>query len=144
MRLWSIHPKYLDRQGLLAGWREGLLAQKVLAGKTKGYKNHPQLIRFRALRDPMLGIGSYLYHIAQEATQREYEFDFSKIIKKTESKRPLLAVTRGQLKFESIHLLKKVKKRNPHLYPDLVKNKSFQPHPIFKVIAGDIEDWEIR
>jgi len=30
MRLWSIHPKYLDRQGLLAVWRESLLAQSVL------------------------------------------------------------------------------------------------------------------
>jgi len=30
MRLWTIHPKYLDRQGLLALWREALLAQKVL------------------------------------------------------------------------------------------------------------------
>ncbi len=47
MRLWSLHPKYLDRQGLLAVWREGLLAQKVLQGKTKGYKNHPQLKRFQ-------------------------------------------------------------------------------------------------
>lgn len=30
MRLWSIHQSYLDRQGLLAVWREGLLAQGVL------------------------------------------------------------------------------------------------------------------
>ncbi|WP_368086417.1 pyrimidine dimer DNA glycosylase/endonuclease V [Nitrosomonas sp. Nm34] len=26
MRLWSIHPKYLDAKGLLALWREGLQA----------------------------------------------------------------------------------------------------------------------
>ena len=43
MRLWSLHPKYLDKLGLLGLWRESLLAQKVLLGKTKGYKNHPQL-----------------------------------------------------------------------------------------------------
>jgi hypothetical protein len=28
---------------LVAVWREGLLAQAVLQGKTNGYKNHPQL-----------------------------------------------------------------------------------------------------
>jgi len=31
MRLWSLHPRYLDAKGLVALWREGLLAQKVLA-----------------------------------------------------------------------------------------------------------------
>ena len=41
MKLWSIHPKYLDAKGLVALWREALLAQKVLDGKTEGYKNHP-------------------------------------------------------------------------------------------------------
>ena len=46
MRLWSLHPKYLDIKGLVACWREGLLARKVLLDQTKGYKNHPQLIRF--------------------------------------------------------------------------------------------------
>nr|WP_253280607.1 pyrimidine dimer DNA glycosylase/endonuclease V [Arcanobacterium phocae] len=48
MRLWSIRPSQLDRAALIAGWREGLLAQKVLAGLTKGYRHHPQLERFRA------------------------------------------------------------------------------------------------
>ena len=51
MRIWSLHPQYLDRQGLTAAWREGLLAQKVLTGTTKGYRNHPQLRRFRAAGD---------------------------------------------------------------------------------------------
>lgn len=43
MRLWSLHPQYLDAKGLVALWREGLLAQAVLAGQTRGYKRHPQL-----------------------------------------------------------------------------------------------------
>jgi hypothetical protein len=29
-RIWSLHPKYLDARGLVALWREGLLAQAVL------------------------------------------------------------------------------------------------------------------
>lgn len=47
MRIWSLHPKYLDTKGLVALWRETLLAQHVLSGKTKRYKNHPQLARFK-------------------------------------------------------------------------------------------------
>ena len=47
MRLWSVHPLHLDRQGLTACWREALLAQAVLAGRTRGYRAHPQLERFR-------------------------------------------------------------------------------------------------
>lgn len=46
MRIWSVHPSLLDAKGLVACWRETLLAQKVLQGLTKGYKNHPQLDRF--------------------------------------------------------------------------------------------------
>ena len=37
MRLWTLHPKYLDPQGLVALWREALLARAVLQGKTRGY-----------------------------------------------------------------------------------------------------------
>jgi hypothetical protein len=56
MRLWSLHPCYLDRQGLLALWREALLAQKMLQGQTRGYRFHPQLERFRAQSDPSAAI----------------------------------------------------------------------------------------
>lgn len=38
MRLWVSHPKYLDCKGLVALWRESLLARKVLKGKTKGWR----------------------------------------------------------------------------------------------------------
>ncbi|HKX52383.1 MAG TPA: pyrimidine dimer DNA glycosylase/endonuclease V [Nitrosospira sp.] len=37
MRLWTLHPRYLDTKGLVAAWREALLAQKVLSGLTSGY-----------------------------------------------------------------------------------------------------------
>ena len=51
MRIWSLHPRYLDAKGLVAVWRETLLAKHVLEGKTKGYKNHPQLNRFREVKN---------------------------------------------------------------------------------------------
>ena len=142
MRLWSIHPRYLDRQGLLALWREGLLAQKVLAGKTRGYKAHPQLLRFRENKDPLSLIGSYLHFVAEEARCRNYQFDRSKILKKY-NRLPAVPVSRGQLKFETEHLLRKLKKRSPDLYKSWADQKrGFKPHPIFRAVGGDIELWE--
>jgi len=63
VRLWSISPGYLDARGLVALWREALLAQKVLMGLTRGYTRHPQLERFRRTSDPVLYIGTYLYYV---------------------------------------------------------------------------------
>ncbi|HLW43123.1 MAG TPA: pyrimidine dimer DNA glycosylase/endonuclease V, partial [Candidatus Acidoferrales bacterium] len=78
MRLWSLHPSHLDGKGLVALWREGLLAQNVLRGKTKGYRFHPQLNRFRATKKPVIAIGTYLRAVAEEAKSRGYSFDASK------------------------------------------------------------------
>src|SRR5512135_969724 len=102
MRLWSIHPSYLDRMGLLAVWREGLLAQKVLLGKTRGYRSHPQLTRFRACADPVAAIGCYLREVVKEATARGYRFDSAKIVRTTPCRR--MRVQKGQLAFEWEHL----------------------------------------
>ncbi|HRB20132.1 MAG TPA: pyrimidine dimer DNA glycosylase/endonuclease V [Nitrosomonas sp.] len=79
MRIWSIHPKYLDSKGLVALWRETLLAQKVLCNQTKGYQNHPQLLRFRSTKDPLELIGFYSCYVAKEADRRGYSFDKKKI-----------------------------------------------------------------
>ena len=70
MRLWSLHPKLLDRMGLLALWREGLLAQKVLLGQTAGYRFHPQLKRFQANKNPVGAISTYLWGVVDEARER--------------------------------------------------------------------------
>ena len=140
MRLWSIHPGYLDSKGLVALWREGLLAQKILLGKTKGYKNHPQLIRFKNTKNPVGAIASYLRWIFDEGYARGYKFNNSKIVKNTmKSKMP---VTNGQIVYEFNHLLKKLKVRNPTLYEQLKSVKKIGLHPMFKEIIGDVEDWE--
>ncbi len=68
MRLWSLHPSILDRAALVACWREALLAQKVLAGETRGYTRHPQLERFRASPEPLDAIGHFLGELRAEAT----------------------------------------------------------------------------
>jgi len=140
MRLWSIHPQYLDVKGLVAVWREGLLAKKVLEGRTKGYKNHPQLIRFRNAEDPIKAILAYLYPIYLEAQKRGYHFDHSKIQPIQISK--FLWVTTGQLEFEFAHLLKKLFKRDRKQWNRFRKVQQIQAHPIFYAIPGSVENWE--
>jgi len=141
MRLWSIHPKYLDAKGLVALWRETLLAKHVLEGKTKGYKNHPQLNRFKKSKKPLDSINSYLAVIHQEALNRQYNFDKQKV--DWNFLPASLSVTKGQLQYESVHFLSKVKVRDPKKYKELKTLLSFDPHPLFNLIDGDTEDWEI-
>jgi len=140
MRLWSLSPKYLDRAGLLAVWREGLLARKVLLGETVGYKNHPQLIRFKQFKNPVKVIDSYLAGVLEEARRRNYNFDASKIKPVKEEFKILL--NRGQLQYEFSHLLKKLEKRDKLKYLELKKLDKITAHRIFKVVPGEVEDWE--
>lgn len=140
MRIWSLHPKYLDAKGLVALWRETLLAKKVLEGKTKGYTNHPQLKRFRAEKMPVERINRYLNAVLEESKIRGYKFDGSKIGKFSNSQ---MKVTKGQLEYEREHLLKKLKVRDPQKYEKLKDKKSFETHPMFNVVEGEVEDWEV-
>jgi len=136
MRIWSLHPALLDQKGLVACWRETLLAQKVLLGRTKGYCNHPQLERFKALADPISGIGTYLLGIYNESLQRGYTFDSSKIVRVDNS--VLIPVTKGQLNYEFNHLKSKLQVRDPIRLKDL----NMRHHQMFNVIDGSIEKWE--
>ena len=141
MRIWSIHPKYLDAKGLVALWRETLLAQNVLAGNTKGYRNHPQLTRFKGKANPLSAIGSYLRGVHNESIVRNYKFDQSKIL--TPKGRQTLPVNDKQIEYEQEHLLRKLKYRNPPLYKKWKSISNFDVHPMFKKIKGPIEEWEI-
>lgn len=141
MRIWSLHPKYLDSKGLIALWREALLAKHVLEGKTKGYKNHPQLERFKKAKAPVDAINQYLKEIYTEASHRNYNFDKEKINWSfTPSK---LTVTKGQLDYEAKHLSNKLHNRDLSKYNKFQLIKTFETHPLFEVIEGEIESWEI-
>jgi hypothetical protein len=141
MRIWSLHPQHLDAKGLVALWRETLLAQKVLLGETKGYRNHPQLARFKSHRDPPAAIAAYLHGILREAERRGYHFDASKILRKDSKIK--IRVTDGQIAYELAHLRKKLKVRDRAAYERLVHCGSPSAHPLFKVVSGEIEEWEI-
>lgn len=141
MRIWSLHPKYLDSKGLIALWRETLLAKHVLEGKTKGYLNHPQLNRFKFFQHPIEAIDFYLSIVYQEAKKRNYHFDSTKF--KTRSKSIKLTVTKGQLEYEWKHLLSKLEKRNIDHYFEISKSNDIDPHPLFIIVPGEIENWEV-
>lgn len=141
MRIWSIHPKYLDAKGLVALWRETLLAKHVLEGKTKGYRNHPQLDRFKQADKPVDRINEYLASVYDEALIRNYNFDKEKI--NWDFEPSVLRVTTGQIKYETEHLLNKLKIRDKEKFDNLYKLKKIEQHPMFKIINGEIESWEI-
>ena len=140
MRIWSIHPKYLDSKGLIAVWRETLLAKKVLENKTKGYRNHPQLNRFKEGENSLNCINQYLAEVYQEAVRRNYSFNKKKFKKTLTASR--LPVTRGQLDFEMNHLKAKLKKRDPKKWKEVQVITQIDPHPLFTVIPGNVEPWE--
>lgn len=140
MRLWSIHPKYLDAKGLVALWREGLLAQKVLKGETKGYTNHPQLTRFKSTSDPVAAIATYLHAVADEADRRGYRFDRSKLAERSFKEK--LTVTTGQVDYERTHLEKKLKQRDSDCYAVMHAAQTLELHPLFEAIEGEVEAWE--
>jgi len=134
MRLWTVHPQYLDAPGLTAAWREALLARHVLLGRTRGYRHHPQLERFRAEARPVAAINSFLAAIHAESLARGYSFDKSKVgrTRRTGTMRE----TRGQLDFEWQHLLAKLRRRDPARYLVLRGIRRPEAHPLFRIVAG--------
>ncbi len=140
MRLWTVHPRYLDTAGLVALWREGLLARKVLQNRTRGYRSHPQLSRFRARPDPISCIDSYLAAVYEEAAARGYSFDRTKLGRRRAVAR--MAETSGQLACEWRHLKRKLRTRNPSLLRKLSKIRSPEPHPLFRIVPGAVRSWE--
>lgn len=140
MRLWTIHPRYLDGPGLVALWREGLLAQQVLRGRTRGYRHHPQLLRFRSHAQSLGCIASYLLAVHGESVVRGYRFDATKIARSRAAVG--LTETEGQLLCEWAHLMRKLRKRAPGLYRKLQKIGVPEPHPLFRIVPGGVRSWE--
>jgi hypothetical protein len=118
-----------------------LLAQKVLEDKTKGYRSHPQLSRFKSSPDPIGAIAGYLRCIHSEAFNRGYQFSVEKINPAGFNGR--ISCTRGQLLYEWNHLKKKLRSRDAGKYRELEGIAEPAAHPIFNIVEGSIEAWEI-
>jgi len=140
MRLWTLHPQYLDPQGLVALWREALLARAVLRGETRGYRHHPQLLRFQLHAAPKSAINAYLSAVCTEAESRGYAFNRSKI-GPVRSIEPIKS-TSGQLEYEWQHLMRKLRARSPALYEKWCNEATPKAHPLFRIQPGAVEDWE--
>ncbi len=142
MRLWSLHPSYLDAKGLVAAWREALLARAVLAGRTRGYRHHPQLERFRASPDPLAAIDAFLRALWDEAARRGYRFDETKLASPAKGGRGI-AVTDGQLRYEYALLRSKLATRDPgRLASMAARPESIRTNPVFFAVGGGVESWE--
>lgn len=143
MRLWSLSPVYLDTPGLLAAWREGLLAQKVLCGQTRGYRNHPQLLRFQSTTDPLKTIGWFLAEVFKESVRRGYDFQDQKILEKPdEAALSPVPVTEGQIQYEWNLLRYKLFTRSPEKFQELKAISIPHLNPVFFEIPGSIENFE--
>jgi hypothetical protein len=139
MRLWTLHPRHLDAAGLVALWREGLLARAVLSGLTRGYRNHPQLLRFREAPRPLAYLDTYLAIVCDEADRRGYSFDRSKLGRARV--RGKVIATRDQLDFEWTHLRRKLRARaRPVVGED--RSRAPAPHPLFRIVRGPLARWE--
>ncbi|MBM4442241.1 MAG: DNA lyase [Candidatus Rokubacteria bacterium] len=142
MRLWSLHPKYLDARGLVALWREALLARAVLRGETTGYRHHPQLRRFQDHASPRSAINAYLASVLEEAAARGYAFDRRKV---GPVRMPVrISGTAGQLRYEWRHLMKKLRARSPAHHRRWRSVASPEPHPLFRIGPGGVAPWERR
>lgn len=142
MRLWTIHPRYLNARGLVAAPREALLAQKVLAGGTRGYTRHPQLTRFQAQAQPVQAVAAFLTGLAEEADARGYHFDASKIVRPVFKDQ--IEETRGQLLYEWEHLRTKLRARSPEIFQRHHMVKIPDAHLLFRIVPGDVREWERR
>ncbi len=142
MRLWSISFRYLDGIGLVALWRESLLAKAVLEGRTAGYRQHPQLLRFRGYRDPLAAINTYLYYVRRESINRGYRFDGSKIDMDRVDLGIKIPVTQGQLDYELALLRHKLAVRSPEFYELIRGIERAEPNELFVSVPGEVEGWE--
>lgn len=134
MRIWSIHPAYLDSKRLGAQWREGLLCRYVMNGLTKGYKNHPQFLRFRdKVKSDFLD--TYLYYIWLESKSRGFNYNINLLNDINENNNYCFPVTLSQVQYEIKHLYYKlcIKRDVP---------SDIKIHPCFHIVDGPIEWWE--
>ncbi len=162
MRLWSIHPQYLDRQGLIACWREGLGAVKALEawcrGKACGYQNHPQLLRFKEAVRPVELLVVYMQEIRLEGVARGYKLDEERLylaLGREETVTvadisPQIPVTAGQITYEAGYLLPTkmqqrksgIEQQRYELLAEDFRKQKVKLSPVFSVIDGSVEDWE--
>lgn len=130
MCLWSIHPKYLDKLGLIALWREGLLAQKALSVPSTQYIRHSELERFKNNENPLKAIGSYLCYVAAEGAKRGYNFTHERIVYPNFDDY-LIIINDDTLNLEVKNLKNKLKLRDKTKFKELTEMSKIESNPAF-------------
>jgi hypothetical protein len=125
---------------LVALWREGLLAQAVLRGRTQGFKSHPQLLRFTEQGSPVGCLAAYLRGVLVEAKRRGYHFDGRKISRA--EWRGRIPCTDGQLEYEWAHLRRKLAVRDAKWLRGIDSVAELEPHALFRIVPGPVAGWE--
>ena len=139
MRLWSLHPRYLDPQG----WSrcgETLLARKVLRGETRGYRHHPQLQRFREARDPQSAIDAYLPRSTPRRRRAATRSTRTSSMPTRARKDPGRA--RATRRARMGHLIAQARVAQPGAHVRWRELQRPRTHPSFRVVAGGVADWE--
>jgi hypothetical protein len=142
VRLWSFHPEQLDAAGLVAAWREALLAQAVLAGRTRGYRRHPQLERFLSCAEPLDAIGEYLRVLHGDSLRRGYRFDASRIDRAAGRPVGRIVVPRGQVEYEWALFRRKAAARDRAAFERIAGIAFPRLHPLFDLVEGGVAGWE--
>jgi hypothetical protein len=139
MRIWTVHPRYLDVKGFVALWRETLLGMETLKKHVKcqhyiPWYKHPQLAPFKAQSDPILYISNYLYLVLEESRRRNYNFDGSKLdaIPYCENL-PLIKASREVLVHEWLVCLGRYRVRSPKWFEEVkdISPLEVDPHPLY-------------
>jgi hypothetical protein len=141
MRIWSIHPKYLDSKELLNLWNETIQAKNEFLTKFSGHFSNKQLERFLDLKNPLEAINSYMSSIYREAVKRDFsvddsfmDWDFDDSIQ--------IPVTAGQISHEISKLKSRLRERDEKKLQKLNGRTFLELHPIFYSVPGTIEEWE--
>ena len=101
----------------------------------------PAAATVSATDDPLVAIATYLHALADDA--RGYSFDRPRVSRPADEGLRL-SVTAGQLDYEWQHLRAKVETRDPEWFEAVVVTARPKPHPLFDVVPGDVEPWEVR
>lgn len=117
----------------------GPVGARRAARQTRGYRQHPQLARFRGHAAPELAIDAHLAAVREEASERGYAFDRSKLgaIQAVAG----IEATSGQLACEWEHLLRKLVVRHAAL-AGRRRDEAPACLPLFVIAPGPIAAWE--
>jgi hypothetical protein len=106
----------------------------------QGLPQSPTTQSISTIRNPTRAIANYLWSVADEAKERGYHFDVSKIA--APRRMFTIPVTKGQLAYELAHLKQKLRQRDPKQFQLVNKREPVKVNSTFKAMEGPMAPWE--